>query len=316
MLMPNLPSGASTERVRIWRRLQNVGAVAVRSSVYVLPAEERHVETFQWLAREIVQHGGQVSLCEGSFLDGVSDAEIEQKFVAARSADYSAIGEEARDLARTLKRKRLSADELRAADALLAKLKKRLEEVIAVDFCSAPGREGVEGLLQSLADAANAHRGAAGEPERLPRVQRPRGATWVTRTGVHVDRIACSWLIRRFIDPQATLKFVPPKGYVPEKGELRFDMYDAEFTHVGDRCSFEVLLERMGVDDPALAAIGEIVHDIDVRDEKFGRPETPGVVSVITGVCAAHRDDLARIAAATPTFEALHAFFSIKGKRG
>lgn len=313
MLMPNLPGKATSERVRIWRRLQNVGAVAVRPSVYVLPAREPHFETFQWIAREIIQLGGQASLCEGAFLDGTSDDEIERKFIEARSADYTALAEEARELVKVVKRKRLGDDALRAAEVQIARLKRRYEEVVAIDFVAAPGREGVEGLIASLERAALDHRAPVPE-EHLERVARPRGITWVTRTGVHVDRIACSWLIRRFIDPDATLKFVPAKGYVPELGELRFDMYDAEFTHVGDRCSFEVLLQRMGIEDPALQAIGEIVHDIHVRDEKFDRAEVEGVRSQITGVCTAHRDDLARIAAATPIFESLYPFFSIRAR--
>ncbi len=118
-----------------------------------------------------------------------------------------------------------------------------------------------------------------GETRRRTRPQedgkRPlQGSVWVTRQGVHVDRIASAWLIRRFIDPEARFKFVPAKGYVPEPGELRFDMFEAEFTHEGDRCTFEVLLARAGLADPALAAIGEIVHDIDLKDAKFGREET------------------------------------------
>src|SRR3712207_9391022 len=106
-----------------------------------------------------------------------------------------------------------------------------------------------------------------------------KGRVWVTQRGVHVDRIASAWLIRRFIDPDARFKFVPAKGYGPEPGELRFDMYEGEFTHEGDRCTFEVLLARAGLDDPALAAIGEIVHDIDLKDAKFGRPEEIGRAS-------------------------------------
>ena len=90
-----------------------------------------------------------------------------------------------------------------------------------------------------------------------------KGRTWVTRRGMFVDRIGSAWLIRRFIDPDARFKFVPAKGYAPEAGELRFDMFEAEFTHEGDRCTFEVLLSRGGLErDPGLAAIGEIVHDI------------------------------------------------------
>jgi hypothetical protein len=314
MLMPNLPGKATTQRVRIWRRLQAIGAVAVRPSVYVLPARDEHIETFQWVAKEIGALGGQTSLCEGQFLDGVTDDEIERKFREARESDYAALGEDSRALAVALEAKRLSADKLAACETQLARLRRRLEDIIAIDFFDAPMRGAVEGLLGSLERAIVSRRGPKVRPERLEPAARPRGATWVTRAGVHVDRIACAWLIRRFIDPEAKLELVAAKGYKPRKGELRFDMFEAEFTHVGDRCSFEVLLERMRIDDPALAPIAEIVHDLDIRDAKFARPETPGVHAQITGICTAHRDDLARIAAATPMFEALYAYFSLRSK--
>src|SRR6185503_14624891 len=90
------------------------------------------------------------------------------------------------------------------------------------------------------------------------------GRTWVTRAGVFIDRIASVWLIRRFIDHAPVFKFVSPKGYRRQESELRFDMFDGEYTHEGDRCTFEVLVEKFSLDDPALRAIGEIVHDIDL----------------------------------------------------
>jgi hypothetical protein len=311
MLMPNLPGKATTKRVRVWRRLQSVGAIAVRPSVWVLPARDECVETFQWIAREIVAMGGQASLCEGHFVDGITDEEIERRFVEARNADYAKLSEEARDVAKALKGKRVSVQKLALLEARLARAMKRLAEIAAIDFAGASERGAVEGVLMGLERALAARR-APPDAGALTPTARPRGATWVTRTGVHVDRLACVWLIRHFIDHDATFKFVPPKGYVPEAGDLRFDMYDAEFTHVGERCSFEVLLERMEVDEPGLREIGEIIHDIDVRDDRFGRPETAGVRSQITGICATHRDDAARIAAAEPVFEALRAFFAMR----
>src|SRR5204862_961046 len=112
--------------------------------------------------------------------------------------------------------------------------------------------------------------------------------------------------IRRFIDPQARLEFVPANGYVPKPGDLRFDMFEAEFTHVGDRCTFEVLLERMGLDDAGLRAIGEIIHDLDLRDDKFARDEAAGVQAAIDGICTSARNDEHRIAAATPMLDGLY----------
>ena len=136
------------------------------------------------------------------------------------------------------------------------------------------------------------------------------GRTWVTRAGVFIDRIASGWLIRRFIDRAAIFKFVSPKGYRRRESELRFDMFDGEYTHEGDRCTFEVLLDRFSLDDPALHTIGEIVHDIDLKDEKFNRAETAGVQSVITGIAAAHADDSERIAQGAAIFDALYSQLS------
>jgi hypothetical protein len=136
--------------------------------------------------------------------------------------------------------------------------------------------------------------------------------TWVTRKGIHVDRMASAWLIRRFIDPNARFKFVPSKGYQSQPGEIRFDMYEAEFTHEGDRCTFEVLIERMGISDPGLGPIAEIVHDIDLKDAKFVREETPGIDRLIAGIAMANKDDEARLVRGTAVFDDLYEFFKRK----
>jgi hypothetical protein len=129
---------------------------------------------------------------------------------------------------------------------------------------------------------------------------------------VYVDRIASAWLIRRFIDPDAQFRFVPAKGYVPQGGELRFDMFEAEFTHQGDNCTFEVLLSHAGLRDPALRAIGEIVHDIDLRDGKFGREETSGIAHLMDGLTAAARSDEQRIARGSVMLDDHYEYFRKK----
>lgn len=113
-----------------------------------------------------------------------------------------------------------------------------------------------------------------------------------------MDRIACAWLIRRFIDADAVFKFLSDKDYPAYPGELRFDMDQAEFTHVSDKCSFEVLLEHVRINNPALQAIAEIIHDIDLKDEKFERDEAPGIAHVIADICVTQEDDLARMESA------------------
>ncbi len=133
------------------------------------------------------------------------------------------------------------------------------------------------------------------------------GRTWVTRAGLKVDRMASAWLIRRFIDPAAVFAFVPAKGFEPAAGELRFDMLGAEFTHEGDRCTFEVLVRRFGLDDPALRALAEIIHDIDVKDAKYGREEAPGIGQVVAGIAASDHDDEARRVRGAALFDDLYA---------
>jgi len=121
--------------------------------------------------------------------------------------------------------------------------------------------------------------------------------------------MASAWLVRRFIDAGATFKFVEPLGYEPQAEEIRFDMFDGEYTHEGDDCTFETLLDRFGLEDPALVAIGEIVHDIDCKDEKFGRPEVQGISGLMDGVARAHELDDERLRNSAILFDGLYEHF-------
>jgi hypothetical protein len=198
------------------------------------------------------------------------------------------------------------------AQTSLARLKAETARIVAIDFFGANGRETVDGLLTPIS--------ALLQEDRLMRMAQDgaaavggalTGRDWVTRAGVHVDRIASAWLIRRFIDPKARFKFVPAKDYVPKPGELRFDMFEAEFTHEGDRCTFEVLLARADLSDPALAAIAEIVHDIDLKDGKFGREEASGIARLVEGLAAATEDDVRRIERGSAMLDDLYEYFRV-----
>ena len=134
---------------------------------------------------------------------------------------------------------------------------------------------------------------------------------WVTREHVQIDRIASAWLIRRFIDPKARFKFVAGRSYLPRTGEVRFDMFEGEVTHEGDRCTFEVLLGRAGLDEAALVAIGEIIHDIDLKDGKYGREETAGIRTVMAGIAAGNRDDEQRLARGGAVLDDLYESFRL-----
>jgi hypothetical protein len=305
LLIHQIPPKPDYLRVKIWRRLQRVGAVAIKNSVYVMPRSDQALEDLQWTLREITEGRGDAWICEAGFVEGISNDQVEALFQAARDADYAAIGEEAKELVRKLPAAE-ALDQDRAGDleADVARLRRRLSEVVAIDFFDSLGRQSAEGLVGMLEARLNPD--ASAEDYAAPPSDEYLGRVWVTRKGIHVDRMASAWLIRRFIDPEAKFKFVPARGYEPEKGELRFDMFEAEFTHEGDHCTFEVLLQRLKLNNPALRPIAEIVHDIDLKDGKFGRPETAGIERLITGICALHKDDEARMTRASAIFEDLH----------
>ncbi|HZI22215.1 MAG TPA: chromate resistance protein ChrB domain-containing protein [Gemmatimonadales bacterium] len=309
LLIHQIPPKPDYFRVKVWRRLQRVGAVAIKNSVYVLPRSDETVEDFQWQMREIVAGGGEASVCEASFVDGLSDAEVEALFRAARDADY---GEVVADAQRLLKAtptrggRRAPTEGRGSIEAEIGRLKRRLAGVVAIDFFGAPSRQVAHEELGRL-EMRLRPSGDAIPPPPTPPAPAPRGATWVTRLGVHVDRIASAWLIRRFIDPKAQFKFVAPDGYRPRPGELRFDMFEAEYTHEGDACTFETLVARFGLGEPAVRVIAQIVHDIDCKEAKFGRPETPGIERLIAGIAQQHQEDSARVDLGAALFDALYA---------
>lgn len=295
LLIHQLPPTPDYLRVKVRRRLQRLGAVLFKSSVYVLPARDETLEDFQWLANEIAADGGDASIVAAAFLSGVPDEAIEASFQAERDADYLRLAAEARSEA--------DAD----LSDRLGRLRRKLEAIERIDWFSAPAKAEARRALSELErqlvppDAPRASPVGPSTPG-----ERPHGATWVTRKGVFVDRIASAWLIRRFIDPAATFRFVDPAAHRSRPGELRFDMYGGELTHEGDRCTFETLLARFDLDDPGLRAIGEIVHDIDCKDEKFGRGEAAGVAVVLEGLALSTTDDEERIARGALLFDGLY----------
>lgn len=308
LLIHQLPAKPAYARVKIWRRLKGLGAVTVKNSVYVLPANAETQEDFTWLVKEIAELGGEAFVCEAHLVDGLDDAEVRALFGAARDEDYAEIAAAARELGG----KRTGAE----FATQVARLRKQLDEIVAIDFFGADGREPAEGLVSGLEAGLHKEVDAVtttGTDSR-PSSDSLSNRVWVTRQGVQVDRIASAWLIRRFIDGAARFKFVPGTGYAAQPGELRFDMFEGEYTHRGDRCTFEVLLAEAKLDDPALAAIGEIIHDIDLKDGKYGREETAGVRSLIAGIASAHDDDTERLERGAVLLDNLYSSFA--GRQG
>jgi hypothetical protein len=310
LLVHQLPAKPAYARVKIWRRLQALGAATVKGAVYALPANADTREDFAWLAKEIGEAGGEAMICEAVVVAGMSDGDVQGLFDSARDEDYARIAAEAREISARLKQDAPDSDLAELASQTV-RLRRQLEGVVAIDFFGANGRLAAQGLVSGL-EAVLQGGDAMKSPQTTPAPGLLAHRAWVTRRGVQVDRIASAWLIRRFIDKGARFKFVPSSGYQPEPGELRFDMFEGEFTHEGDRCTFEVLVAHAGLVDPALTAIGEIVHDIDLKDDKYGHAETAGVRSLIAGIAAPGVDDDQRLARGAVLLDGLYESLALK----
>jgi hypothetical protein len=306
LLIHQVPNSPAYLRVKMWRRLQKIGAVAVKNAVYVLPRTDQSSEDFHWVAREILEAGGDASVCEATFIEGITTNELIELFRAARDSDYRELMEEIKELREEL-RTAEKAGEAWASGMVgrVSRLRQRLTEIQTIDFFSAPRGK----LAETLVSEMEARVRTAPIHKAQQRPGSYAGRTWVTRKGVHVDRIASAWLIRRFVDPNPRFKFVAAKGYRPEPDELRFDMFDAEFTHEGDLCTFEVILERLNIGDNALRRIAEIIHDIDLKESRFGRPETAGIALIVNAICTKHKEDFDRIERGTILLDDLYDFF-------
>ncbi len=275
-------NGDSAARVRVWRRLQRLGAVSIQGAVWVLPDQKPASQSLRWLTHELGDAGGDGIIARADWLEGLSSAELTRQFRDAVSIQWSTFVAEAR----------------RARPQQAAKLARQFDEIAARDFFAAPGRAEATQVLKRLRT----------QPEKrpVPQEENYEGRTWVTRRGIHVDRMASGWLIRRFIDPKANFRFVDLSRYQHGAGELRFDLDGAEFTHEGERCTFEVLQRRFCSKDRALKQIGELVHDLDFDDEKFGRPEVAGFGQQMAAIASSHNADVARLERASAMLDDLY----------
>jgi hypothetical protein len=296
LLLFRLPATHKTARVAIWRKLQKSGAIQIKSSTYLLPDTPAQYELFQWLAKQVTDYGGDSTLIRAQQIEGLSDAKIIGLFDAARDHDYAALSDVARKLAapRPVKQGKTFADELE-------KLRKAFRAIREIDFFDAPKAHVAESQLDRLASATRPKTPAKA---RLQAAQF-QARTWVTRPRPEIDRVACAWLIRGFIDPKATFKFAAADSLA---GGIPFDYGHGEFSHHGEDCTFETLLARFGIADKALRKIGEMVHDADLEDEKFQRPECIGLDRILKGWGKRGMPDEEILARGGTCFDGLYAF--------
>jgi hypothetical protein len=273
----SLSSKSSSPRVSIWRQLRRVGAVSPVGGVYILPAQEPCIEAFGWLAQQVRQAGGEAAVMHVGQFEGLTDQEVIALFRQARQEEYAEISGQAEHLERAIRKQKDLEAQMAVKDEL-DRLQKQLVDVARIDYFECPEKDLLAARLTRLRLALL--------PELSPpveiaaaEIEAYRRAHWVTRPRPHVDRLACAWLIRRFIHPDAAIRYASE----PQVDEVPFDMPNAEFSHRGSLCTFEVMLRTFGLEDAALHAVAEIVHEIDLHDGVYAHPETSGVDALLRG---------------------------------
>lgn len=269
LLMFTLSAKQGSQRVEVWRKLKKYGAVSLRTSGYLLPNTPENQERFEWLAAAIRKYKGEASVAQVHAMDDLPAEKLRQLFNDARSKDYD-------ELIRALKK---LAGKRTHEPGEIARFRRRLQEIIAIDFFNSPLRERAESLLEA-ADSI-------GESKAIPTgARRTRkeflDRIWVTRPRPGIDRVSSAWLIRRSIDANARFVFAGDPHQQPDA--IPFDMFQAGgFGHRGEDCTFETLRKEFAIRDPKVEVIAEIIHDADLADEKFGRSEALGLDRVLIG---------------------------------
>jgi len=269
LLMFSLPAKEASARVEVWRKLKKYGALPLRTSGYLLPNRPDNQERFEWLAAAIRKFKGQASVAQVQAMDDLPSERLVQLFIQTRSKDYEALMRDAKNLISRNKR----------PPGALARLRRRFQEITAIDFFNSPFR----GRLEALLESADSTRQSKAIPESARKIKKQYlHRVWITRPRPGIDRVSSAWLIRRFIDSNSRFVFGNAPSEHPDA--IPFDMFQAEgFGHRGDDCTFETLRKQFAIRDPRISTIAEIIHDADLADEKFGRAEGTGLDRVLIG---------------------------------
>ena len=308
----SVPAKPVNNRMKVWRKLLGAGAIQLRGAVYLLPRSEEHIEFVQWLTAEITTMRGEAAFVRVDHIDTMEDTELVELFNQQRAREYAPLTQEASDLERRLTSIKKGGSNLhkKRLTGQFAKIQRGFEAICRVDFFSSPAGTALEKQLLRLKRDLDSLLPVAGPAEpstTIPtrNISAYQGRTWVTRNNPFVDRMASAWLIKRFIDPEAGFAFhdTPPKA---PAGAILFDMPGAEFTHVGELCTFEVLLKSFGLKGSPLKKLAELVHDLDLKDDKYGAAEAMGVEKILTAIRKTSTDDQQTLRRGMEIFEMLY----------
>lgn len=318
LFVHQLPASPSNLRVRTWRRLQQLGAVPVKQAVYALPDTPPAREDFEWLKTEVTSAGGDASVFAADHIDTFSDDALVEEFRRARQEAYGTLAREIeRMLARVSAKRRPRGARGPAVPRLVEAFRGRLAALERIDFFGSAGGDRVASLVAQLEGRLRPSRQTPGlaTTSNATDLTSYRRRSWVTRPRPGVDRMGSAWLIRRFIDAEARFAFAVDRESLPAADAIPFDMFGVDFSHRGEDCTFETLCNVFGITDPAVARIAQIVHDLDLKDGRFGAPDAGTVGTLIEGLQLTTAEDDLLLERGITLFESLYRAFA-KSARG
>jgi hypothetical protein len=312
LIFYSVPAHPVNARMKIWRKLAKAGAVQLKGAVYVLPASDEHQELFQWIIGEVKELDGDGAFVRTSRIETIPEPDVRALFTTQRDKEYRELGNILDGLERKVQSSRKSAvaGTRNAVAGPLAAAKKTYDDIQGRDFFSSPLGRDTGKRIRSLETAlAGLQEPDTGKPASLARKDPKayRRKVWVTRKRPFIDRMASAWLIRRFVDTEAKFRFIDEKdlGKIPS-GEIPFDMQSGDFTHHGDLCTFEVMMRSFGIKDKAVRKIAEIVHDLDLKDDRYGNAAGSGIEEVLTGIRKTAKDDAEMLEKGIAVFEMMY----------
>lgn len=277
----SMPSKPEKNRLRIYRRLQKEGTLALKDGVHLLPYSEDRYELFQWLSQEIRTLEGEMQFVSIDKLETMENSELITLFKQQAQASYGDVQERITAFS-------IDREKEYESRQILRKIIRDFEVVYAIDFFGSSKGEQLKKELQALQKGFETV-----VPEgKVPRydISEFQNKRWQTRPNPFVDRMACAWLIHKFIDPKA--QFVFSSTIDSNASNITFDMNHATFTHVGDLCTFEVLIRTFGIDDERIVHIAKIIHNLDLNDDKYVVPEALGIQMILSAIRQqAHSDE-------------------------
>jgi hypothetical protein len=280
---------------------------------YVLPYNEEHYELFQWLVSEVASMKGDAAFVRAEKIETMTDAELIALFDRQNEENYRAIEKRLEDIQRKISAVKNASGTLKdeKLPVLLSKCLKEFEESRKTDFFASTAGSALTKKINALrADISKLYGMATSEKEEVmpKKVENYKGRIWATRKRPFIDRMASAWLIRRLIDEKASFRFMD-EGETDglEKGVVAFDVRGGEFTHVGDLCTFEVMMKSFGLKGKALKAMAEIIHELDVKDGRYDAPEAKGVEDILSGIRKTAKGDMEALEKGMGVFDMLYA---------